>query len=155
MRCYSIFMKILLINGPNLQLLGVREPGIYGGETLAEIVGRVRILAGELGAELTDFQSNHEGDIVDRIGNAKFDGFDGIIINPAAYTHTSVAIRDAIAAVALPAVEVHISNVNSREDFRHISYTAPVCTGVIAGFGADSYLLALRALCAHINKKKN
>jgi 3-dehydroquinate dehydratase-2 len=147
-------MKILLINGPNLQLLGVREPGIYGGETLPEVVGKVRILAGELGAELVDFQSNHEGDIVDRIGSAKCEGFDGIIINPAAYTHTSVAIRDAIAAVALPAVEVHISNVNSREEFRHVSYTAPVCTGVIAGFGTDSYLLALRALCAFIHKQE-
>jgi 3-dehydroquinate dehydratase-2 len=147
-------MKILLINGPNLQLLGMREPGIYGGDTLTEIVGRVRSLGTELGAEVLDFQSNHEGDIVDRIGNAKADGFDGIIINPAAYTHTSVAIRDAIAAVALPAVEVHISNVISREDFRHVSYTAPVCIGVIAGFGANSYLLALRALCTHIAKKQ-
>lgn len=147
-------MKILLINGPNLQLLGMREPGIYGGDTLTEIVGRVRSLGTELGAEVLDFQSNHEGDIVDCIGNAKADGFDGIIINPAAYTHTSVAIRDAIAAVALPAVEVHISNVNSREDFRHVSYTAPVCIGVIAGFGANSYLLALRALCTHIAKKQ-
>ena len=147
-------MKILLINGPNLQLLGMREPGIYGGDTLTEIVGRVRSLGTELGAEVLDCQSNHEGDIVDRIGNAKADGFDGIIINPAAYTHTSVAIRDAIAAVALPAVEVHISNVNSREDFRHVSYTAPVCIGVIAGFGANSYLLALRALCTHIAKKQ-
>ena len=147
-------MKILLINGPNLQLLGMREPGIYGGETLQDIVGRVRSLGAELGAEVVDFQSNHEGDIVDRIGNAKADGFNGIIINPAAYTHTSVAIRDAIAAVSLPAVEVHISNVNSREDFRHISYTAPVCIGVIAGFGTDSYLLALRALSAHILKKQ-
>ena len=147
-------MKILLINGPNLQLLGMREPGIYGGDTLTEIVGLVRSLGTELGAEVVDFQSNHEGDIVDRIGNAKTDGFDGIIINPAAYTHTSVAIRDAIAAVALPAVEVHISNVNSREDFRHISYTAPVCIGVIAGFGVNSYLLALRALCTHIEKKQ-
>ena len=147
-------MKILLINGTNLQLLGMREPGIYGGDTLAEIVGLVRSLGTELGAEVVDFQSNHEGDIVDRIGNAKTDGFDGIIINPAAYTHTSVVIRDAIAAVALPAVEVHISNVNSREDFRHISYTAPVCIGVIAGFGVNSYLLALRALCTHIEKKQ-
>lgn len=147
-------MKVLLVNGPNLQLLGVREPGIYGGDTLQEIVGRVCSLGKELDAEVTAFQSNHEGDIVDRIGNARFDGFDGIIINPAAYTHTSVAIRDAIAAVNLPTVEVHISNVNSREDFRHVSYTAPVCVGVIAGFGADSYLLALRALCAHITKNK-
>src|SRR5574344_1540522 len=101
-------MKILLINGPNLQLLGVREPGIYGGDTLPEIVGRVRALAAELGVELVDFQSNHEGDIVDRIGSAKADGFDGIVMNPAAYTHTSVAIRDALAAVKLPAVEVHL-----------------------------------------------
>ena len=136
-------MKILLINGPNLQLLGVREPGIYGGDTLPEIVARVR---------LTDFQSNHEGAIVDRIGSARADGFVGIIMNPAAYTHTSVAIRDALAAVKLPAVEVHLSNIHAREEFRHTSLTAPMCIGVVAGFGADSYLLALRGLIAHLEK---
>jgi 3-dehydroquinate dehydratase-2 len=146
--------KILLINGPNLQLLGVREPGIYGVKTLPEIVADLREYAVELGCELEDFQSNSEGALVDKIGGSLAAGVDGIIINPAAYTHTSVAIRDAIAAVALPAVEVHISNVNSREDFRHVSYTAPVCIGVIAGFGANSYLLALRALCTHIAKKQ-
>ena len=147
-------MKILVINGPNLNMLGIREPDLYGHETYADLLEKIRRHAEKSGTEVTFFQSNHEGDIVDRIGNARFDGFDGIIINPAAYTHTSVAIRDAIAAVNLPAVEVHISNVNSREDFRHVSYTAPVCIGVIAGFGADSYLLALRALCAHIKNKK-
>ena len=128
-------MKILLINGPNLQLLGVREPGIYGGDTLPEIVA-----------------SNHEGAIVDRIGSARADGFVGIVMNPAAYTHTSVAIRDALAAVKLPAVEVHLSNIHAREEFRHTSLTAPMCIGVVAGFGADSYLLALRGLIAHLEK---
>ena len=145
-------MKILLINGPNLQLLGVREPGIYGGDTLPEIVVRVRKAAEEAGYELTDFQSNHEGVIVDRIGSARADGFVGIIMNPAAYTHTSVAIRDALAAVKLPAVEVHLSNIHAREEFRHTSLTAPMCIGVVAGFGADSYLLALRGLIAHLEK---
>lgn len=145
-------MKILLINGPNLQLLGVREPGIYGGDTLPEIVARVRKAAEEAGYELTDFQSNHEGDIVDRIGSARADGFAGIVMNPAAYTHTSVAIRDALAAVKLPAVEVHLSNIHAREEFRHTSLTAPMCIGVVAGFGADSYLLALRGLIAHLGK---
>ncbi len=145
-------MKILLINGPNLQLLGVREPGIYGGDTLPEIVAQVKTLAAELGCDVVDFQSNHEGAIVDRIGAARVDGFDGIVMNPAAYTHTSVAIRDAISAVRLPVVEVHLSNVHSREEFRHTSLTAPVSLGVIAGFGADSYLLALRALHSHLSK---
>ncbi len=145
-------MKILLINGPNLQLLGVREPGIYGGDTLPEIVARVRKAAEEAGYELTDFQSNHEGAIVDRIGSARVDGFVGIVMNPAAYTHTSVAIRDALAAVKLPAVEVHLSNIHAREEFRHTSLTAPMCIGVVAGFGADSYLLALRGLIAHLEK---
>jgi len=146
-------MKILLINGPNLQLLGRREPGIYGNDTLPAIVSRLKALASELGGELVDFQSNHEGAIVDRIGDAGSEGFSGIVINPAAYTHTSVAIRDAIAAVRLPAVEVHLSNVHSREEFRNRSLTAPVCIGVVAGFGADSYELALRALISHLKKR--
>lgn len=148
-------MKILLINGPNLQLLGLREPGIYGNDTLPLIVSRLKALASELGCELIDFQSNHEGAIVDRIGDSAAEGFSGIVINPAAYTHTSVAIRDAIAAVRLPAVEVHLSNVHSREEFRNHSLTAPVCVGVVAGFGADSYELALRALISHLKKRNH
>ena len=144
--------KILLINGPNLQLLGVREPDIYGRATLPEIVAALRRRAGELGAELTDFQSNSEGAIVDRIGEALTDGTDGIIINPAAYTHTSIAIRDALAAVRIPAVEVHLSNIVSREEFRNRSMTAPVCRGIIAGFGAEGYFLALSALLQNESK---
>lgn len=139
-------MKILLINGPNLQLLGTREPGIYGTQTLASIVTHLRETASELNCELTDFQSNHEGDIVDIIGTARENHIDGIVINPAAYTHTSIAIRDALAAAALPAVEVHLSNIHSREEFRNQSLTAPKCIGSVAGFGADSYEWALRAL---------
>ena len=146
-------MKILLINGPNLQLLGFREPGIYGRDTLESIVSHLRELAAELGCELIDFQSNHEGAIVDRIGESVTEGISGIVMNPAAYTHTSVAIRDAIAAVKLPVVEVHLSNVHAREEFRSRSLTAPVCIGVVAGFGADSYELALRALCSHLKKR--
>ncbi len=138
--------KILLINGPNLQLLGVREPEIYGHVTLPQIVADLRDRAASMGAELLDFQSNSEGAIIDRIAAALTEGIDGIIINPAAYTHTSVAIRDALAAVRLPAVEVHLSNVTSREEFRTRSLTSPVCRGVIAGFGALGYRLALTAL---------
>ena len=139
-------MKILLLNGPNLQLLGSREPDIYGKTSLASIVSSVTELGKKLGFDVEAFQSNSEGELVTIIGNAPANGFAGIIINPAAYTHTSVAIRDAIAAVALPAVEVHLSNVNSRESFRRESLTAPVCIGVVAGFGAFSYQMALRAL---------
>lgn len=144
-------MKILLINGPNLQLLGVREPEIYGSLTLAELVSRVRAAAEALGVELVDFQSNSEGTLVDRIGSSLIEKFDGIIINPAAYTHTSVAIRDALAGVALPAIEVHLSNIFSREDFRSRSLTAPACTGMISGLGVEGYILALRALVSVIN----
>lgn len=139
-------MKILLLNGPNLQLLGSREPDIYGKTTLETIVSNVTGLGKKLGLEVEAVQSNCEGELVTLIGCARKNGFSGIIINPAAYTHTSVAIRDAIAAVALPAVEVHLSNVSSREAFRHESLTAPVCIGVVAGFGAFSYEMALRAL---------
>ena len=146
--------KILLINGPNLQLLGVREPGIYGVKTLPEIVEDLRKSASKLGYELEDFQSNSEGALVDKIGGSLAAGVDGIIINPAAYTHTSVALRDALAAVALPAVEVHLSNIQEREDFRHRSYTAAKCVGVIAGFGAFSYRLALLALVNHLDSLK-
>ena len=146
--------KILLINGPNLQLLGVREPGIYGVKTLPEIVADLREYAVELGCELEDFQSNSEGALVDKIGGSLAAGVDGIIINPAAYTHTSVALRDALAAVALPAVEVHLSNIQEREEFRHKSYTAAKCVGVISGFGAFTYRLALQALVNHLDSLK-
>ena len=147
-------MKILLLNGPNLQLLGTREPGIYGSMTLDGIVSEVVALGRELGCSIEAFQSNSEGDLVSWIGDSRSKGFDGIILNAGAYTHTSVALRDAISAVALPAVEVHLSNTASREEFRHHSYIAPVCAGVIAGFGKDSYLLALRALVSRLSKNK-
>ena len=147
-------MNILLLNGPNLQLLGTREPEIYGRTRLSDIVNEVIDLGKNLNCEVTAYQSNIEGELVSLIGSARQNGFDGIILNAAAYTHTSIALRDAISAVALPTVEVHLSNTASREEFRHKSYIAPVCAGVIAGFGKDSYLLALRALVSRINHNK-
>ncbi|HID54965.1 TPA: type II 3-dehydroquinate dehydratase [Candidatus Poribacteria bacterium] len=138
-------MRVLVIHGPNLNLLGRREPEVYGSQTLDEINGELRRRAEKLGVELRIIQSNNEGEIVTAIGEA-MDWADGIIINPAAYTHTSVAIRDAIAAVGLPTIEVHISNVFKREPFRHHSYISPVATGVISGLGSHGYLLALEAL---------
>ena len=141
--------KILLINGPNLQLLGVREPGIYGVKTLAEIVADLRSYAVESGCELVDFQSNGEGALVDRIGSALAEGFDGIIINPAAYTHTSIAILDALKAVGIPAVEVHISDVDNREDFRKLSYAGMACRHTIKGQGINGYKQAIEYLIAN------
>lgn len=143
--------RILVLHGPNLNLLGTREPGIYGAATLESINSALEALAGELSAELTILQSNHEGALVDAIQGAR-GACHGILINPAAYTHTSVALRDAIAAVALPAVEVHLSNVHGREEFRSRSFIAPIALGQISGFGADSYLLGLRALVRHLEK---
>lgn len=137
-------MKILVIHGPNLQLLGGREPEVYGEVTLEQINGSLEEIAGERGVELKIIQSNHEGEIVDLIGEAA-DWAAAILINPAAYTHTSVAIRDAIAAVTLPTVEVHLSNIYSREEFRRTSLIAPVATGQINGFGPASYELGLQA----------
>ena len=134
--------KVLIINGPNLNLLGTREPEIYGKTTLKDIEAELKNKAEKLNVEIECFQSNHEGEIVDKICGAK-GNFDAIIINPAAYTHTSVAIRDAFAAVDIPAIEVHISNVYSREEFRHNSLIAPVVIGQIAGLGIQGYLLAL------------
>jgi len=136
-------MKILIIHGPNLNLLGKRESDIYGTKTLDEINSLLKKLAKELKVELDIKQSNHEGEIVDIIQRSK--NCDALVINPAAYTHTSVAIRDAIAAIEVPAVEVHLSNIHKREEFRHKSLIAPVAYGQISGFGYESYLLGLRA----------
>jgi 3-dehydroquinate dehydratase-2 len=138
-------MKILVIHGPNLQLLGKREPEVYGSKTLKEINADIRKRAKSLGATATIVQSNSEGDIVDKIG-AAMGKYDALVINPGAYTHTSIAIRDAIAGAGITAVEVHLSNTAAREEFRHRSLTAPVCKGIIAGFGALGYLLAVDAL---------
>jgi 3-dehydroquinate dehydratase-2 len=145
-------MRVLVIHGPNLNLLGTREPEVYGNVTLSEINERLQERAQELGIQIEAFHSNHEGEIVDKIAEAAA-ATDAIIINPAAYTHTSVAIRDAISAVALPTVEVHLSNTQAREKFRHTSVIAPVVTGQIAGFGADSYLLALQAVALLLDRK--
>lgn len=142
-------MKILVINGPNLNLLGDREKENYGEITLDAINNDLKSLADELGVEIEFFQSNTEGEIVDEIQKAKGD-FDGIIINPAAYTHTSIALRDALLAVKIPAIEVHLSNIHAREEFRKTSFTAPVCIGQIAGFKKDSYILALRAIVNYL-----
>ena len=137
--------KILVIHGPNLDLLGEREKSIYGTATLASINKKLSTLMKKLHVRLLIIQSNHEGDIVDAIGKAPKMGIGAILINPAAYTHTSVAIRDAIAAVKIPTVEVHLSNIYAREDFRHKSLIAPVAHGQISGFGVNSYVLGLKA----------
>lgn len=144
--------SILVIHGPNLQLLGEREVAVYGRVTLDEINAALTQLASNLSVKLSIHQCNHEGDIVDLIGNAR-QAFQGILINPAAYTHTSVAIRDALAACALPAVEVHLSHVMNREDFRKVSLTAPVCVGQVMGFGKQSYLLGLQGLVSLLAAK--
>jgi 3-dehydroquinate dehydratase-2 len=136
--------KILVIHGPNLNLLGEREPGVYGKFTLEEINKELSALAAQKGVEMKIVQSNHEGELVEAIQNARH-WADVLIINPAAYTHTSVAIRDAIAAVKVPTVEVHLSNTQAREGFRHTSLVSPVAAGIIMGFGKTSYLLALDA----------
>jgi 3-dehydroquinate dehydratase-2 len=140
-------MKILVIHGPNLNLLGKREPQIYGTVSLDDINKRLSALAAELGADVSFFQSNHEGELVQKIQDA-MGAFQAIVINPGAYTHTSVALRDAISSTGIPTVETHISNIYKREEFRKHSFISDVVAGQITGFGPDSYLLAFRAACA-------
>ena len=148
----SAMKKILVIHGPNLNLLGQREPEVYGRITLKRIDAELAKIAREGKVELETFQSNHEGEIVSKIGLAK-GAVGAIVINPAAYTHTSVAIRDALSAVGIPCVEVHISNIHQRETFRHTSMVTPIAIGQICGFGCDSYLLGLRALFNYVKNK--
>ena len=135
-------MKILVLNGPNINMLGIREPGVYGKQTFNDLLLLLNETAAELGLEIAQYQSNHEGELVDKI-QAAYGCFDGIVINPAAYTHTSVAILDALKAVSIPTVEVHISDVDSREDFRQISYTGMACVKTITGQGIDGYRQAI------------
>ena len=143
-------MSILVINGPNLNLLGLREPQVYGHSSLAAIEAELAQIAADAGAALHCFQSNHEGALIDRIHAARADGCHFIVINPGGLTHTSVALRDALAGVALPFIEVHISNVHSREDFRHHSYLSAIAVGVVCGLGVNGYRLALQhALSLH------
>jgi 3-dehydroquinate dehydratase II len=137
-------MRVLFLNGPNLNLLGHREPDVYGKTSLADIEARVRGRANTLGATIDFRQSNHEGELVTWIQNAKGQ-FDAIVINAAAYTHTSVALRDAISAIGIPTIEIHLSNIHAREEFRHRSLIAAVCHGQISGFGPNSYILGLEA----------
>jgi 3-dehydroquinate dehydratase II len=145
------YLSVLVLHGPNLNLLGQREPEIYGSLSLADVNSRLKVEAAVMLVDIVTTQSNHEGVLVDKIHEA-LGLHQGILINPGAYTHTSVALRDAIAGVGLPAVEVHLSNVYRREEFRHHSYIAPVAVGQISGFGVNSYLLGLRALVYHLRE---
>ena len=140
-------MHILVINGPNMNMLGIRQPEIYGRATYADLQNMIREEADRLGVQVSFFQSNHEGALVDAIQQAYFDKVDGIIINPAAYTHTSVALLDAVKAVAIPTVEVHVSDPDSREEFRHVSYIRAACVATIRGHGLPGYVEALHFLC--------
>ena len=144
--------KLLVINGPNLNMLGIREPQHYGTADYNALLDTVRRCAEQLGVELECLQSNHEGTLVDYIQKAYFDGVDGIVINPGAYTHTSIALLDALKAVSIPTVEVHISNVNERESFRQISYLRQACIATISGHGIKGYCEAMELLCSHLEE---
>ena len=139
-------MKLLILNGPNLNMLGIREPAHCGKETYQDLCEKIKKHADAIGAEIELFQSNHEGALVDKIQEAYFQGMDGIVINPGAYTHTSIALLDAVKAVSIPTVEVHISDVNAREDFRRISYIRAACIATISGHGTDGYTEAMTLL---------
>ena len=145
-------MRIKLINGPNLNLLGIREKQIYGSRDFNDVISMVREEGAKLGHEIVDFQSNIEGELINEIHSAYFDKFDGIIINPGAYTHYSIAIYDALKGVDIPTVDVHLSNIHKREEFRHKSVTAPACIGQICGFGDFGYILGIKALENHLEE---
>ena len=139
--------KILILNGPNINMTGLREKAVYGAQTYDELLALIRAEADKLGCEVRCIQSNHEGALIDAIQQAYFDGFDGIVFNPGGYTHTSVALHDAVASVPIPTIEVHMSNIHAREEFRHVSMTASACVGQMVGFGFQGYLMALGYLC--------
>ena len=138
--------RFLILNGPNINFTGIREVGVYGAETYASILDYIRGEAERLGCEVEFYQSNHEGDLIDALQKAHTDGLDGVVFNPGGYTHTSVALHDAIASITPPVIEVHFSNIQSREGYRHVSLTAPACRGQIAGLGKKGYVLAMEAV---------
>lgn len=144
--------KVLVLHGPNLNLLGSREPGIYGSDSLSDINARCVVIARELGHEAVCDQFNGEGELINRLHHTRHDGTSFVVFNPAGYTHTSVALRDALLSVAIPFIEVHLSNPKTREAFRHHSYFSDIAVGVISGFGAQSYELAVRAACARLSR---
>lgn len=146
-------MRILVINGPNMNMLGIRQPEIYGSAAYEDLKAMIRQEAEALGVGVDFFQSNHEGALVDAIQQAYFDKVDGIVINPAAYTHTSIALLDAVKAVGIPTVEVHVSDPDSREEFRHVSYIRAACVGTVRGHGLEGYLEALRLLCKKYSRR--
>ena len=148
-------MKVLILNGPNLNMLGVREPTVYGSESYAALIERIRAYAEEQGVQPRFAQSNSEGALVDAIQQAYFDGLDGIVLNPGAYTHTSIALLDALKATGLPTVEIHISDPDKREAFRSVSYVRASCIGTVKGLGTDGYLRALDMLIKHLKDKEN
>ena len=138
--------RFLILNGPNINFTGIREVGVYGAETYASILDYIRGEAERLGCEVEFYQSNHEGDLIDALQKAHTDGLDGVVFNPGGYTHTSVALHDAIASITPPVIEVHFSNIQSREGYRHVSLTAPACRGQIAGLGKKGYVIAMEAM---------
>ena len=145
-------MKVCIINGPNINFTGIREKGVYGTKTFEEMSESIKKRCTEIGVEAEIFQSNYEGAIIDKLQQCYFDGIDGIVINPGAFTHYSYAVKDAISSVNIPTVEVHLSNIHKREEFRHKSVTASSCMGQMCGFGEDGYILAVMALKMSLNK---